>query len=312
MAVFGWDASDFDWDRGPMDLGAARAAGIDFFTHKATEGIGTRHRHYGEALARARAAGVPFLGAYHVVRSTSSVAAQVDFCLAYVDAKTPWWREHPGWFFQCDLEHWPYDKVAPSVGVAWCERMEARTGRRVLLYAPRWAYGDTIGGGAPLWASNYVPGRGGFRELYPNDTSTRWRPYSGRTPVILQYSSNATIGRQPTCDANAFRGTVADFARLIGAEPDGLRAVGQAGTQAEARGDNDMAIIAKDAGGQHYLCFLGGFRSFPIQADKIGDIKYLASQGAFALAHGVDGEEWEGGGWIRKGWSPEIFGAVAQ
>jgi hypothetical protein len=64
MTIFGWDASDFDWDRGPMDLGAARAAGIDFFTHKATEGTEIRHRHYGETLERARAAGVPFLGAY--------------------------------------------------------------------------------------------------------------------------------------------------------------------------------------------------------------------------------------------------------
>jgi hypothetical protein len=300
MTIFGWDASDFDWDRGPMDLGAARAAGIDFFTHKATEGTGTRHRHYGEALERARGAGVPFLGAYHVVRSTSSVAAQVDFCLGYVDAKTPWWRKHPGWFFQCDLEHWPQDKVPPSVGVQWCERMEARTGRRVLLYAPRWAYSDTIGGQAPLWASNYVSGKAGFRELYPDDTSNRWQAYSGRTPVILQYSSSATIGRQPTCDANAFRGTVADFGRLIGGGPASLRAA--------TKGDSDMAIIAKDTGGQHYLCFLGGFRSHPIRADKIGDIKYLASQGAFSLARGVDGAEWESDGWIRKGWSPEIFG----
>lgn len=214
MTIFGWDASDFDWSRGPMDLMAARVAGVDFFTHKATEGTGVRHVHYGEALNRAHQAGIPFLGAYHVVR-TASVASQVAYLLAYVDQATPWWRQHPGWFFQCDLEHWSYDAVGPSRGVAFCEELEQQTGRRVLLYAPRWAYGDTIGGTAPLWASSYVTGSGGFRDLYPGDASSRWAPYSGRTPVVLQYTSSATIGRQSTCDANAFRGTVQDFAKLI-------------------------------------------------------------------------------------------------
>jgi glycosyl hydrolase family 25 len=216
MTIFGWDASDFDWSRGPMDLGAARAAGIDFFTHKATEGTSTRHVHYGEALRRARVAGIPFLGAYHVVRSGPSITAQVDYLLAYAGEATPWWRDHPGWFWQCDLEHWTYDTVAPSAGVAFCETLAQHTGRAVLLYAPRWAYGDSIGGRAPLWASAYVTGSGSFRELYPGDSSSRWDPYSGRTPVILQYTSSATIGRQPMCDANAFRGTTSDFARLIG------------------------------------------------------------------------------------------------
>ena len=32
MTVFGWDASDYDWGRGPMNLAAARTDGIDFFT----------------------------------------------------------------------------------------------------------------------------------------------------------------------------------------------------------------------------------------------------------------------------------------
>lgn len=218
MTTFGWDASDFDWGRGPMDLAAARSAGIDFFTHKATEGTSVRHVHYGEALTRARAAGVPFLGAYHVVRSGPPIAAQVDYHLAYVNEATPWWHDFPGWFFQCDLEKWSYDQVAPAKGVDFCTALAARTGRAVLLYAPKWAYGDTIGGSAPLWASSYVTGSGTFRALYPGDTSSLWSAYSGRTPVVLQYSSSATIGRQPGCDANAYRGSVADFANLIGGD----------------------------------------------------------------------------------------------
>ncbi len=222
MTVYGWDASDFDWGRGPMDLVAARAAGIDFFTHKATEGTRTRHKRFGEALRRARDAGIPVLGAYGIPRTPGngghgSDSAQVDYFLSYVDQQAPWWRDWPHWFWQVDLEHWEYDKVAPAHGLAWCDMLTRRTGRRVVLYAPKWAYGNSIGGSSPLWQSNYGNNPAtGFKAAYPGNSSSRWAVYSGRTPVILQYGSRTTIGRQPTCDANAFRGTIAELLAFIG------------------------------------------------------------------------------------------------
>ena len=231
MTVFGWDASDFDWPRGPMDLAAARTAGIDFFTHKATEGTKTKHKGYGEALRRARDAGVPVLGAYGIPRSNQGTdAQQVDYFLAYVDQQTPWWRDWPHWMFQVDLEHWSYDKVGPAHGVAWCQRLRALTGRRVVLYAPKWAYGDTIGGSDPLWASAYGSNpAGNFKAVYPGDGSSRWGTYSGRVPTVLQYGSRTIIGRQPTCDANAFRGSLADLLAFVGGP-----------TSATTSGDDDM------------------------------------------------------------------------
>jgi hypothetical protein len=239
-----------------MDLASARSAGIDFFTHKATEGVSTKHTHYGEALSRARSAGVPFVGAYHVVRSGPSIAAQVDYLLAYVNTATPWWRDHPGWFFQCDLEKWPYDAVPAQRGADFCVALAQRTGKAVLLYAPRWAYGDAIGGQAPLLASNYVAGAGGFKALYPGDSSSRWAAYSGRTPAILQFSSTATIGRQSGCDANAFRGSVADFAGLIGASTPGGSPMPQDytgyGVPKEIGNRPDSVVIA-DLSGQEMI-----------------------------------------------------------
>jgi len=217
MTIFGWDASDFDHDRGPMDMAAARAAGIDFYTHKATEGTGVKH-HPGPSLAAAKAAGIPFLGCYMVPRTPGpSVEKQVDYFLTWVGLEVPWWRTFPGWFWQMDTEHWGYDNVPASVGHQAAQLLAQRTGKTVLHYAPKWAYGDSVPAGEPLWASAYVTGSGHFRQLYPGDTSSRWAAYSGRAPAILQYTSSAVIGRQAVCDANAFRGTVADFARLIGA-----------------------------------------------------------------------------------------------
>src|SRR6266704_897411 len=209
VTLYGWDASDFDWPRGPMDLAAARADGISFFTHKATEATDTKHIHYREAMYRAQNAGIPFLGAYHVVR-TGDINAQVDYFLAYVNTQTPWWKTFPGWFFQADLEKWPYDAVAPALGVAFAAEVERRTSKRCLLYAPQWAYGNSISGAAPLWASAYGSNPAPYRNAYPGDgNANAWQAYSGRAPAILQFGSQAKIGSQPGCDINAFRGTVA-------------------------------------------------------------------------------------------------------
>lgn len=216
MTVFGWDASDFDWSRGPMDLVSAKAAGVRFFTHKATEGTSVHHSHYGEALQRARDAGIGLLGAYIVPRTGPTPAAQVDYLLQYVDAATPWWRSFPGFFFQVDTEHWSYDQVSPAIGEAVAVALRARTGRWVVHYAPGWAYGNSIPGSTPLWASDY--GTNPVAELqaaYPGDQSSRWHPYSGRVPTFLQYGSQLTIGTQAGCDGNAFRGSYDELYRLI-------------------------------------------------------------------------------------------------
>jgi hypothetical protein len=215
--LYGWDASDFDHDRGPMDMAAAAKAGIAFFTHKYTESTSTKH-HPQAAMNGARAAGIPFLGAYAVPRTPGpSIASQAAYLIAYADQVTPWWRTFPGWFWQVDTEHWSYDKVSAATGAAMCAELRKRTGKQTIHYAPQWAYGNTVPGPDPLWASSYVSGSGDFKTLAAKITSGKWAAYSGRTPAILQYSSSATIGRQPTCDANLFRGSTADFARLIGA-----------------------------------------------------------------------------------------------
>src|SRR5947207_7011727 len=133
-----------------MDLAAAAADGISFFTHKATESTNVTHGSFGTAVARARDAGIPFVGAYFVPRTpgnggAGSIAAQVDFFLSYVDGHAGWWRDFDGWFFQVDLEHWGYDNVAPAYGVLGAEGVRHLTGRAALLYAPAWSYGNSIG-----------------------------------------------------------------------------------------------------------------------------------------------------------------------
>src|SRR3954464_1954767 len=119
MTIFGWDASHFDGTLTPAILRQARAEGIAFFSPKIGEGlVDTEGSHDDTALAAARDAGIPCVGGYLVPPSGASGAQQVDFWIRLRDPGEPWWRTFPGWFWQIDLERWPYDNVPAAVGIA--------------------------------------------------------------------------------------------------------------------------------------------------------------------------------------------------
>jgi len=216
VTLYLWDASDFDWGRGPMNLNAAKADGITGFSHKATEGTSVQHTHTGEALTRARNAGMEFIGAYHVVRSVN-VSAQVNYFLSYLDQVASWWRTFPGFFLQVDLELWPYDQVSAATGKAFASALVAAQPKRVITYASRGQYGNSLTGiVTPLWNAAYGNDPAvHYPDAYPGDGSSNWAPYSGWTPVFWQYGSQLRIGTQPGCDCSAFRGTVAELRALF-------------------------------------------------------------------------------------------------
>jgi GH25 family lysozyme M1 (1,4-beta-N-acetylmuramidase) len=224
-----------------MDLHAAAADGIVGFTHKATEATWIKHVHTGEALARARDAGMEFVGAYHVVRSTSP-AEQVDYFLAYLDQVASWWRTFPGFFLQVDLEIWDYDRVTAATGMEFARLLVAAQPKRVITYASRGQYGDSLAGiVTPLWNANYGSNPvAHYPAAYPGDGSSRWTAYSGQVPVFLQYGSQLTIGTQPGCDANAFRGTLDDLRALI------------SGSAPVARKDDDMFMVRTKDGSIYF------------------------------------------------------------
>jgi Glycosyl hydrolases family 25 len=206
--VWGWDASGHDWKRGPMDLTAAKKDGISFFTHKCSEGHTFQAAEYAKGLQRARAARIPVLGAYHVLWPGNPVK-EARFFFNLVNAKTPWWKHVP-WIWQLDAERFKGMPRPPSPAECktFLDELKRLAGGRgyFIAYAPRWLYGDTFRIGCDLWASNYT-GSGAprnFKEQYKGVPQTSWRPYSGRKPRILQFASDATIGRQRVCDANRF------------------------------------------------------------------------------------------------------------
>ena len=248
MTLFGWDSSDFDWARGSMDLAAAKADGLTWFTHKATEATNTKHIHLADALDRARAAGFEFLGAYHVVRSSPSVNEQMAYFLRYLDQAVPWWRAFPGFMLQVDLELWSYDQVSAATGMAFASALQAAQPKRVLTYASRGMYGNSLAGlGTPLWNAAYGSNPvAHYPDAYPGDKGAGWMPYSGQAPVMWQYGSQTTIGTQPGCDANAFRGTLVDLRHLI----TGSTTEDDMSAEAEIYAHNASAIAFAMANGQ--------------------------------------------------------------
>lgn len=205
MTLFGRDMSDFDTNE--------NLSGLSFLTHKATEGTSIKHAKLPSRLVAGRNAGISVLGAYHVVRTPGngghgSVAAQVAYYLADLDARVPWWRSWPYWMHQIDLEIWPYDAVSAATGRAFALALiRADPGRCILTYASRGMYGGTLAAWpTALWNASYGNNTG----AYPGDGwASGWSPYSGQTPVLLQYCSKPY-------DMNAFRGTLSELKALIG------------------------------------------------------------------------------------------------
>ncbi|MFC4105024.1 hypothetical protein ACFOX0_03595 [Micromonospora zhanjiangensis] len=247
MTLFGWDTSDYDVGRGLTRARVTDAAGlgITFLTCKGTEQSPSavfRSQHCGWILATARDARIPFLGMYVVVRSGVPAATQAGTLVSYANSQVPWWSAFPGFFWQVDLERWPYDQVSPSVGVQVANELEARTAKTALMYASKGQYGTSPLGDFPRWNANYPYNLDeNFTTAYQRaggDTGPGWTAYGSplTLPRIWQYTSTARIGAQRTCDANAFRGTAADFATMIGTSAPGELDVKAANLVTAARG----------------------------------------------------------------------------
>lgn len=214
MTIFGWDASHYD----AVPQGSRVVAeGFKFMTHKA--GGDANDAELGawwNALKGFRSS--LLLGAYWV-QYPGSPSDRADRFIARLDDQCPGWRDGP-FILQVDCEIWG-GNTATKPGradiKAFCDRLRVRAPKLVpIVYAPKWAYGDSLSGlGYPLWASSYVNGVGTASDLYPGDASGRWGIYSGQVPAILQFTSSATIAGQTTCDANAYRGTLAQLTALL-------------------------------------------------------------------------------------------------
>jgi hypothetical protein len=276
MTVYGWDMSHYDG----AGIGNAVSQGISFITHKA--GGDANDQELGAWWSGVR--NLPesvLLGAYWVLYP-GTPAARADTFLARLDAVCPGWRNRDAFILQIDAEIWGGDtSTRPSIAEcnAFAARLEARTDHKYVPvgYLPKWVYGDVSAFRYPVWASSYVSGSGGFKALYPGDTSSKWNGY-GRSVSILQYSSSASIGGQSTCDANAYRGTITQLKALVTpsaippAAEDSMSAEdGKQGT-ADAFAAAAASISSGDAWGRQFRDNVNAVIDFSTAAGPLKDI----------------------------------------
>jgi hypothetical protein len=211
---YGWDLSHFD---APNSRGAV-SEGFTFFTHKAGgDALDAEIGTWWSNMKPLRSPTV-LLGAYWV-QYPGSPRTRADAFIARLDATCPGWRDGP-FILQDDCEEWKQDpatKPGRADIEAFCDRLVERMPKlRPIVYAPPWAYHDTLRGlSYPLWCSRYVAGSGAASSLYPGNNSSYWNAYSGQVPEILQFTSSAVIAGQTTCDANAYRGTISELTALV-------------------------------------------------------------------------------------------------
>jgi hypothetical protein len=208
MVTFGLDISHHQ-NLG-LDLAQCRREGVEFVFIKATEGASFVDPDFGANLAGARSAGM-LVAAYHYLRSNATAAAQVANIARAVPRDVP---------VIPDVE-------ANSGGITLVRDFVARlraAGYSVpLSYIPRWYWqqigSPSLAGLPPLWSSRYPDNViGSIADEWADVPANYWNGYGGLDVAVLQFTSSVRIaGRQPL-DANAFRGSRAELAALLGSQ----------------------------------------------------------------------------------------------
>lgn len=90
-----------------------------------------------------------------------------------------------------------------------------------LSYLPYWYWqrmgSPSLAGLPPLWASSYPSNATGTPgQLYPAVTPSRWASYGGLPVRVLQFSQTGIAGGIQPVDLDAYLGSKADLAALLG------------------------------------------------------------------------------------------------
>jgi lysozyme len=207
VTIFGPDISSYQ-----NGLVISRLANASFVIAKTTEGTFYTDADYQSWRQQTENVGKPFVW-YHFL-SGESAAAQARHTLANIgDAQLPG---------MLDAE--PAGSFSPSLAqmVAYVDAAHAIGLNLRLVYLPRW-YWQQIGSpglsalasrGLSLVSSSYPGGSGSAPSIYPGDGAAGWQAYGGMTPLLYQFTNQATDGGQ-LLDYNAFRGSVDQLAAAL-------------------------------------------------------------------------------------------------
>jgi GH25 family lysozyme M1 (1,4-beta-N-acetylmuramidase) len=187
--------------------------GYSAICHKVTQGASFQDAYWGTVHAWCANNDVPLIG-YHFVNTDDPAAQAAN------------WVNWVGWEVPCMLDFEP-DSTNPDAAQFWAvvDAFNNAGVQIALSYYPRWYWEQLdepdLSQVPGLVSSDYSYGSGYGSVIYWNadgDSGPGWAPYGGGTPVIWQFTNQASIGGK-TVDCNAFQGTVADLQALLGGAP---------------------------------------------------------------------------------------------
>ena len=207
MTVFGPDISSYQHG---LDLSKLSAS--SFVIAKVTEGTYYTDADYDGWRRQAASLGRLFCW-YHFL-SGEDAHAQAAHTLQHVGDPTL-----PG---MLDIEPTSSYKPTLQQTLAYVDAAHSAGLNLRLAYLPHWFWGQLgspdlsalAGRGLHLVSSAYPGGTGSPAHLYPGDGAGGWGGYGGMTPLLYQFTDQASDGGQ-ALDYNAFRGTAAQLASAL-------------------------------------------------------------------------------------------------
>lgn len=199
-----------------LSLAQCRRDGCEFVFLKATEGASFTDSEFVQNLAEARAAGM-LVAAYVFVRQNATPAQHVARTRSVVPLDVPLILD-----IELPLSGAPPTKAHSEA----CLNAYRAAGYKVpLSYIPKWFWRDhwrspNLAGWPPLWSSRYPDNVvGTLADEWADVPAHYWDGYGGLPVAVLQFTSSARIAGHQSLDANAFRGTRAELAALLGGRP---------------------------------------------------------------------------------------------
>jgi len=236
MTLFYPDVSNNNW-RNTSDainfLSRLSGEGFAAVCHKVSEGNGYRDPYWPAVRDWCKANGMLLIG-YHYVR-VGDVAGQARLYRNHVgDPSIP-----------CMLD---FEDGSGDLANFWAvvDAFNAAGVEIALSYLPRW-YWQRIGSpnltNVPgLVASSYPGGDGYASAIYESGggaNGSGWAPYGGVYPAVWQFTDKAVVAGIRV-DANAFRGSLDDFKKLLG--------INTGGTMAELTPEEDNQLQLRGPG----------------------------------------------------------------
>jgi hypothetical protein len=252
-----------DWSNHDTgSLTQSQADGLVGFWHKCTDGDHWYADPYFKShVDMARNLGVDTNGGYHVLWGNADIGSQARWFVDRVRAQAP-----DAKVFMSDNEPFGYNVVPTIAQVNAFNQAVADYAHvptnSVLAYCPQWHYGSAISGLKFPWVQSAYGNNptGPYAHVYETtvgDNSSRW---NGPAPMpFLQYGSQTDVG-----DANAFRGTLADFLNFLGVDDMALTQEEHTQLYNTAQLTYEALILGNDTMGA--ALFLG---SPPVQTEAV-------------------------------------------